>query len=437
MLFLSSVALAGGHAHKQSQDVAAAARQARARKQERKTAKTHVYTNEDLSRAKILTPEDAARLEAKKNDCAKKNNCTPTEKSRESLDASSQKPGTSLGEVARQYRKQKETQKQLDALKPEQSEPFHLPSSEPTLASPVLPGRPTMRQPVAPPIRPGTNAHVMRRDPFARVPMHLARPAVPEVRADLRNEISRGAKPATPNFIGSDFFADVRPTFVQRAHRKFPRAPKFSSSFSSPLIPVQPSAPVVIPSETFPTAPVDTAPLRSFAPRQSAAEPAPVAPRKSLTPAETVRPSQPRRILPTTPSISQRTINVKRGDSLWKVAQENLGSGSRWPELLAANPWIANRDRIRIGIQLALPVAAAMRASAAAGKGSSSTIKVHKGDTLWSLAKVNLGRWSAWPCLAAANLAVSDPNRIFEGQELVLPAACRDSNRGSLRSDEK
>src|SRR4051812_42366602 len=45
------------------QDVAAAARQERARKEQAKKSK-HVYTDEDLRRDKILTPDDEARLAA-------------------------------------------------------------------------------------------------------------------------------------------------------------------------------------------------------------------------------------------------------------------------------------------------------------------------------------------------------------------------------------
>ena len=52
------------------------------------------------------------------------------------------------------------------------------------------------------------------------------------------------------------------------------------------------------------------------------------------------------------------------------------------------------------------------------------TIEVQKGDTLWSLAKANLGRSANWPCLAAANPSVTNPDRIFAGQVLLLPGNC-------------
>src|SRR5258705_10661510 len=68
-IFLVSILLAGApqlraqaeDSQQSAQDVAEAARHARARRQQ--PAK-HVYTNEDLRRGKILTPEDQSRAAA-------------------------------------------------------------------------------------------------------------------------------------------------------------------------------------------------------------------------------------------------------------------------------------------------------------------------------------------------------------------------------------
>src|ERR1700681_714686 len=51
-----------------AQDVAEAARQAQARKHHQTKHKKHVYTEEDLKRARILTREDQELLAAKKRD---------------------------------------------------------------------------------------------------------------------------------------------------------------------------------------------------------------------------------------------------------------------------------------------------------------------------------------------------------------------------------
>jgi len=118
---------------------------------------------------------------------------------------------------------------------------------------------------------------------------------------------------------------------------------------------------------------------------------------------------------PSTPAL--HAVTVQRGDSLWKLAQQNLGNGSRWPELLAVNPRIANPGQIKAGAQLYLPARYATRVGVL-------KISVRKGDTLWHLAQTHFGRAASWPCIAGANPAIQDANRIYEGQELILPASC-------------
>src|SRR6266576_4563311 len=109
-----------------AQDVAAAARQQRTQKESEQKKSKHVYTEQDLRRARILTPEDRAQLEARKNQTAP----PLAEKSQEAVDAQSLSPDVPLGDVARRFRRQKESQKL------QQSAEFHLPFSDPALASP-------------------------------------------------------------------------------------------------------------------------------------------------------------------------------------------------------------------------------------------------------------------------------------------------------------
>jgi nucleoid-associated protein YgaU len=280
----------------QAQDAAEAARQERARKENQQRPPKHVYTEEDLRRSRILTPEDSARVEAKKRGQA-----PPTEeKPAEAIDAQSAPQQLLPGDIARQFRKQKQ------ARQSQQSAEFHLPFSNPSFAAPIRP---------LPPLRPPSN----RKDPFLRPPA-------------LR--------------------------------------PPISSSGSA-----------------FAPAPVPIAPARPVAPISH----------------------------PSSPTL--HAITVQRGDSLWKLAQQNLGKGSRWPELLALNPRIANPGKIKVGAQLYLPTEYSAR-------GEVSKISVRKGDTLWQLAHTHFGQAAYWPCLARANPTVRDANRIYEGQELILPASC-------------
>lgn len=66
----------------------------------------------------------------------------------------------------------------------------------------------------------------------------------------------------------------------------------------------------------------------------------------TLAPAATTRPSKP----------APRTYTVQKGDSLWKIAQRFLGKGSRYMEIVKANPGkIKNPNLIYPGQVLIIP----------------------------------------------------------------------------------
>lgn len=111
-------------------------------------------------------------------------------------------------------------------------------------------------------------------------------------------------------------------------------------------------------------------------------------------------------------------ITVRPGDSLWKLAEQSLGQGLRWRDFLAINPGILNPNRIVAGTQLYLP-------AAISPFGVSTEFTVRQGDTLWSIAQAQFGRASVWSCIAQANPAIRDANRIYVGQSLTLPASCK------------
>ena len=46
---------------------------------------------------------------------------------------------------------------------------------------------------------------------------------------------------------------------------------------------------------------------------------------------------------------------VVAGDSLWSIARDQLGSGTRYKEILALNPTLTNDKPLKIGTQLKLP----------------------------------------------------------------------------------
>jgi len=54
----------------------------------------------------------------------------------------------------------------------------------------------------------------------------------------------------------------------------------------------------------------------------------------------------------------QDTVTVVAGDSLWRIAEEAMGDGARWRELVAANPekgWTEDHAMIHPGERIKLP----------------------------------------------------------------------------------
>jgi len=292
-----------------AQDVAEAPRQERTQKESKQKKSRHVYTEQDLKRAQILTPEDRAQVEAKKNQAVP----VPAEKSGEAVDAQSLPAGAPLGDVARRFRKQKESQKL------QRSTEFHLPFGDaPALASPkpwVMPLRPAVSNPAPPKFVPYQPP--VKRSPFERPRVFVAPPSLP-----------------------------------------LSRPPR--------IVPLQPAAP------------------------------APVAP---------------------SGATKLNAVIVRPGDSLWKIAEQTLGKGLRWRELLSVNPAIRDANQIKAGSQIFLPAASSAR--------TATKITVKKGDTLTSIAQAHFGHASYWSCIAQANPTVRDANMIFEGQVLLIPANCK------------
>src|SRR5216684_630719 len=175
-----------------AQDVAEAARQERAQKESKQKKSKHVYTEQDLKRAQILTQEDRAHVEANKNQPAPPS----SEKSQEAIDAQSLPADHSLGDVARRFRKQKQSQKL------QRSAEFHLPFADaPALASPkppVMPLRPPVSNPAPPRFAPYQPP--VKRSPFERPKVFFSAPALvmPSRPPAVRVTPSQPAAPIAP-----------------------------------------------------------------------------------------------------------------------------------------------------------------------------------------------------------------------------------------------
>ena len=134
-------------------------------------------------------------------------------------------------------------------------------------------------------------------------------------------------------------------------------------------------------------------------------------------PAVNLAPIQPPAPLAPVNSAKGNVVSVQRGDSLWKLAEQNLGKGLRWRELLSANPSITDPNHIVAGSQIVLPAASTSRQTA-------TKFTVRTGDTLSQIAQTQLGRASYSSCLLHANPSIRDANRIYAGEVLLLPATC-------------
>jgi LysM repeat protein len=485
-----------------AQDVAEAARQEKARKENQQKKPKHVYTDEDLKRSQILTPEDRAEVEARKI----RQPVPGTEAIPEPIDAQALPADLPLGDIARRYHRLREM------LRLEQSAEFHLPfANEPVFATPkpaeadtlesrtdatpkhpVAPARPVVVIPVEPRIEPFQPP--VKRSPFERpriylsVPSHSSvnratapqAPAIGETPSQPSNTLAAPAKPAAP---APDLSVMPSPRVTPHATPARPAAPmvratpSHASGFlaipSSPAapaldfsvmsaprltphtMPAQPAAPMVRATplhasgfSTIPSSPA--APMPDFSvmpspkvaahamPVQPAApvvratptlpSPLGVAPSQPAPPVVEAKPSRPpmAAVTPANPAAAiapaappkLNVVVVKPGDSLWKLAEENLGKGTRWRELLAVNPAIVDANRIDAGSQIFLP-------SIASSFRTATRIIVRKGDTLSQIAQTQFGRASLWSCIAQANPAIHDANVIFEGQVLLIPASCK------------
>jgi nucleoid-associated protein YgaU len=380
ILLCSCLLFGASHCRAQeTQDAAEAARQERVRKEQSQKQK-HIYTEDDLSRARILTPEDEARFATQRNVAP-----STSEPTQPSLDASIEVPQLPLGDVARRYRNAK--------LALQAPTTFHLPFDEPTFAAPIisLPNVAPPRASFSPahpnlaPVRPNivvapaitSPAPLHRIDPFARRSAPVAPPSAGQIAPNAAAAQPRVSRPAPSPAI-------PQPNLSQKIV-----APKFEFPRFSPL-----------PAETSP-APAVIAPSPNPQPNVAA----PIAPSSSLM----------------TSSSPLHTLTVHPGDSLWKLAQQTLGRGSRWHELLAANPGIADPTHLAAGTKIVVP----NESSTLKSRKSDTTITIEKGDTLTKIAQSQYRRATAWRCIVQANPEITDPNRIYEGQQLLLPFNCK------------
>lgn len=155
----------------------------------------------------------------------------------------------------------------------------------------------------------------------------------------------------------------------------------------------------------------------------------------SVAPAPSAPVGTPRAVALVETAPAPDTHTVKRGETLWSIAEHHLGSGSRYPEILRLNNNLlrGKAQFLRPGWVLTLPAAAQADAGQAtvASDRAHSRYTVVKGDTLSKIAQQHLDDAEAWPRIFEASRGIpqadgrrlTDPDLILPGWHLLIPSA--------------
>ncbi|MGW5657258.1 LysM peptidoglycan-binding domain-containing protein [Streptomyces humi] len=151
-------------------------------------------------------------------------------------------------------------------------------------------------------------------------------------------------------------------------------------------------------------------------------------------------------------SLSHPVYTVREtrpAESLWRIAEHELGDGERWREIADLNEGHTMIDGtvfrantfLQPGWQLQMPDAAGTAPGVhtqftgepeAVGDGSEHVVTVHAGDYLSKIAKEELGDADAWQQLFKASEGrpqphglpeITDPDMIYPGQHVTVPGA--------------
>jgi nucleoid-associated protein YgaU len=116
-----------------------------------------------------------------------------------------------------------------------------------------------------------------------------------------------------------------------------------------------------------------------------------------------------------------RPHTVKRGESLWSIAAQELGNGRRYTEIAALNATLLKGkgdDFLQPGWVLQIPQAEPTPTTAPApSTPDTTTYTVKKGDTLSGIARDHLGHASAYPRIVDASRTITQPG----GRHLTNP----------------
>ncbi|MFE2470124.1 hypothetical protein [Streptomyces mirabilis] len=165
------------------------------------------------------------------------------------------------------------------------------------------------------------------------------------------------------------------------------------------------------------------------------------------------------------PGSTYTVQDSRPAESLWSIAERQLGDGERWREIAVLNEGRTMADGqvfkansfLQPGWQLEMPGAAGpaggARTQLADGAGtaveeSEHVVTVRSGDYLSKIAEEELGDGNQWPELFEASRGkpqpdglptISDPDVVYAGQQVTVPGAHpqqHDSSQDSEHGDE-
>ncbi len=170
-----------------------------------------------------------------------------------------------------------------------------------------------------------------------------------------------------------------------------------------------------------------------FAPQPAHASPMAEAPRLVSLPKAAPLPSVEAPSRTTTSESETPTVEytVRRGDSLWKIAEEHLGDGMRFREIVVLNEEVLHGrpNFIDPGLVLRLPSDADSAVDETEEPWAEEKYVVEPGDTLWDIAEEKLGEGERYPEVFEASRDtvqsdgrhLTDPDLIRPGWELTVP----------------
>lgn len=111
------------------------------------------------------------------------------------------------------------------------------------------------------------------------------------------------------------------------------------------------------------------------------------------------------------------TYTVKKGDTLWRIAQKTLGSGNKYKTIMTLNS--LSSDKLKAGQVLKIKESTVGKTETV--KPSYTTYTVKKGDSLWKIAKAQLGNGNRYREIMTASGLKNDLLKV--GQKIKIPKA--------------